>query len=178
MPRTSPRGIQNGGRDDLLQPPTRLTAAASTTHGMGWPYYAEELWLGTPDGGAMRFALFGEQRKGQGGRWCRQGCFRLKRSPITRFRDAVCVQDECSSRRCGVSALFARAKLVYDGGPWKLTVRAMPLAVPAKPDSYLVIRDRTWKTGDIVTLHLPMKLEVKNLGQETRSRFSVDRGAV
>ncbi|WP_372344537.1 hypothetical protein [Streptomyces sp. KL116D] len=43
--------FQNGFAMQSFQPGVDQYAAARTTSGMGWPYFTEELWLATPDGG-------------------------------------------------------------------------------------------------------------------------------
>ena len=55
-------------------------------------------------------------------------------------------------------------------------VNGKPLAVEAHPSSYVIV-DRTWNDGDTITLHMPMKINVRKWSSNKNS-VSVSRGPV
>ncbi len=67
---TSPNSVQldeqqpaaptstTGGDDDQLHPRAGVYRCCQHNHGMGWPYYAEELWAGHEPTGGLCASLY------------------------------------------------------------------------------------------------------------------------
>jgi Beta-L-arabinofuranosidase, GH127 len=159
-------GIDNSGTM-FSYSPYGVYRCCQHNHGMGWPYYAEELWAATQDGGlcALLYCASDVTAKVGDG------------TPVT--------IDEATDYPFGesVALKIATAKSVefplYLRVPrWCQTpavaVNGHNVSVQAKALSYIVI-DRTWNDGDTVTLTLPMKLNVRTWHQNQDS-VSIDYG--
>ena len=165
-------GIQNGG-EMISYSPYEAYRCCQHNHGMGWPYYAEELWLGTPDGGLCASLYAASSVKAKAGAGTGKDVSIDEQTDYP-FRDTVALK--ITAPADGVAfPLYLRVPVWCDNATVQVNGQVLPLGTAAKPDSYLVIRDRTWKTGDTVMLHLPMKLEVKTWDKNKES-VSVDRG--
>ena len=165
-------GIQNGG-EMISYSPYEAYRCCQHNHGMGWPYYAEELWLGTPDGGLCASLYAASDVKARVGTGTGQEVS-IDEETDYPFRDVVTLKISVPTGGAAFP-LYLRVPAWCEAASVKINGLPMPLAVPAKPDSYLVIKDHPWKTGDVVTLQLPMKLEVKTW-DKNKDSVSVDRG--
>ena len=127
----------------------------------GWPYYAEELWLATPDNGlcASLYAASDVSAKVGDG-----GAIRLSEETDYPFRDTVKFTIRTSRQ--------TRFPLYLRVPRWcelaAVSINGEP-AAQAKPLDYIRV-ERDWRDGDSVTLQLPMKLAVNN-GPRTRRRY-------
>jgi DUF1680 family protein len=133
----------------------------------GWPYYAESLWMATPEGG-LAAALYAPSRvtaKVAGG-------------------TTVQIAEETGYPFTGdVRLSFAVASPVrfplvlrtpgWSGTP-SLMVNGKSVAVSASGCGWLTV-DRQWRSGDRVTIHFPMKLVVARW-EANRDSVSVQRG--
>jgi hypothetical protein len=158
-------GIQNGGCMLAYNPRGYRCCQHNVSH--GWPYYAEELWLATPDNGlcASLYAASAVRAKVGGG--------------------AEVAIDEATGYPFGETVTFtiaadkpARFPLYLRVPRWcreaSLTLNGKPLEADAKPLSYLVV-ERTWADGDKLVLHLPMSLAV-TVWKKSHNAVSVHRG--
>ena len=178
---TSPNSIQLDGRnkhpdlDDrgemINYSPGGAYRCCQHNHGMGWPYYAEELWLATSDGGlcASLYApsTVTAQVNGSPG-------VTIVETTDYPFGGTVKLSMNWDS---GVSVtptfpLYLRVPHWADGATVK--VDGQPAPADAKPDSYLVL-NRTWHDGDTVELSLPMHVSVRRWAKNKDSA-SVDYG--
>jgi hypothetical protein len=133
--------------------------------GFGWPYFAEHLWLATPDEG-LAAALYAPSRvsarvgSGADVRISEETSypfgdvidFRVGTSAPVEFSLYVRIPEWCS-----------RARILINGEDTKTA---------APPSTYVGLR-RTWKNGDQVRLELPQKIEIKTwaaLGQAVSVR--------
>ncbi|MCE5268165.1 MAG: glycoside hydrolase family 127 protein [Planctomycetaceae bacterium] len=125
-------------------------------HGMGWPYYAEELWLRTADGGVCASLYAASELWAKLGSGKSAGNVRIVEETDYPFGDTITLTLD--------TAKPLRFPLYLRMPGWvqkaTLTLNDQPLAVDAKPLSYVVI-DRTWTEGDRLTLQLPMHVDVK-----------------
>ena len=159
-------GIQNGGTM-LSYSPFAGYRCCQHNVSHGWPYYAEELWLATADKGLCASLYAASEVSAKVGSGATVSIAEMTQYPFeetVRFR-----------LRADAPAKFP----LYLRVPrWcqraSVELNGKDLAVKAEPLSYLVI-DRTWKSGDSVTLELPMDVTVRTW-QKNMAAVSVDRG--
>lgn len=138
-------------------------------YGMGWPYYTENLWLATPDNGlcASLYAASSVKAKvGDGSE--------VTIDQTTDYPYGELVTLNVSSENPVAFPLYLRIPGWCDSAI--IRVNGKPVALETKPSTYAVL-NRTWKTGDVVLLHMPMKLGVHTWSGNKNS-VSVDRGPV
>jgi DUF1680 family protein len=134
---------------------------------MGWPYYAEELWLATADDGlcASLYAASAVKAKVGDGT-------EVQIAEQTDYPFEEGVQLKISTPKAVEFPLYLRVpRWCADA-----TVKINGKTVTVKPEasSYVVIK-RTWREGDTVTLHLPMAIAVRQWAKNKNS-VSVDYG--
>jgi hypothetical protein len=136
-------------------------------YGMGWPYYAQEMWLATADKGLCASLYGASEVKAKVG----DGTLvTLNQETDYPFTDTV---------HLTVSAPNAVSFPLYLRVPgWcqspTVRVNGKPVAVEAGSQSYVVLA-REWKSGDKISLHLPMTASVRTWGKNKNS-VSVDHG--
>jgi hypothetical protein len=136
-------------------------------YGMGWPYYAEEMWLATPDRGLCA-SLYGacevKAKAGDG------TLVRIVEETEYPFGDTVRFRIEAPNDVA--FPLYLRVPR-WCGRP-NIALNGRKLDVAAGPTSYVII-DRTWKTGDAVQLQLPMKTDIRTW-EKNHGSISVNHG--
>ena len=136
-------------------------------YGMGWPYYAQEMWLATADSGLCA-SLYGASevraRVGDG------TAVTMTQETDYPFGDTI--HFKMDAPRAVSFPLYLRVP-GWCAAP-TVRVNGKPIAVQAGPQSYLVV-EREWRTGDSVTLHLPMAVSVRTW-QKNQASVSVDHG--
>ncbi|MFI0235921.1 beta-L-arabinofuranosidase domain-containing protein [Streptomyces sp. NPDC016845] len=159
--------FQNGFAMQSFQPGVDQYRCCPHNYGMGWPYFNEELWLATPDGG-LAAALYSacEVRAEVG----------ADAVPVTLTQETDYPFDETIT-------LTVRADRPVDFPlrlrvpGWcekpRLAVNGRTLPAGAGP-SFAEIR-RTWRTGDRVTLRLPQRTTLRTWSRNHDS-VSVDHG--
>jgi hypothetical protein len=143
-------GVQNGGPMFLMNPHDHRCCQHNTGH--GWPYYAQNLWLAAPENGlaAMLYAPCEITAKvGDGAE--------VTILEATDYPFDESIRFQVKTARPVAFPLFLRLPGWCDSA--KLELNGQPLAVDAKPRSYVRI-DRTWKDGDSLGLTLPMTIRV------------------
>ena len=173
-------GVQNKGTM-VSYSPFEVYRCCQHNHGMGWPYYAEELWLGTPDGGlyASMYAASSVRAKvGAGGGkevtieeetdypFGDTVTFRIAEAPEegVNFPIHLRVPGWCQS------SYFVQGK--QGSRRWGWSAGCYGCGDDAECTH---ITDKTWKKGDEVTFTLPMKVAVKHWAKN-RNAVSVSRG--
>ncbi|WEH38455.1 RICIN domain-containing protein [Streptomyces sp. AM 2-1-1] len=135
-------------------------------YGMGWPYFLEELWLATPDGG-LAAAMYAA---------CEVTAAVADGTQVTiteetdyPFTDTVTLTLK--------SPKPLKFPLVLRVPAWcaepEIRVNGQRVTAPAGPAFTRV--DRTWKNGDRVTLRLPQRTTVRTWA-DNQGSVSVDRG--
>ncbi|MER7927361.1 RICIN domain-containing protein [Streptomyces sp. NPDC096057] len=130
-------------------------------YGMGWPYFSEELWLATPDGGlaAAMYAPSSVRATVASG------------TEVTITEDTDYPFDDTVTLTLSAPQPVSFPLLLrvpgWCAGP-QLRVNGQP--VPAQDGPAFVRVERTWKDGDRVTLTLPQRTAVRT--------WSTNRGAV
>ena len=165
-PNNKAPGINNGGTM-FSYSPGGVYRCCQHNVAMGWPYYAENLWLATPDDGLCA-SLYMESkvsaRVGDGAE--------VNIAERTQYPFADTIQFTLNAGKEVRFPLYLRVPQWCDKPEVKVNDQAA--AVQAGPDSFIVI-DRDWKDGDRVSLKLPMHVSIRVWGKNKDS-VSVDRG--
>jgi hypothetical protein len=159
-------GIQNSGTM-FSYSPFEVYRCCQHNVSHGWPYYAEELWLATPDNGlcASLYAASEVSAKVGDGTTVKITeqtdypfsdtiTFKLSTPGNVNFPLYLRVPRWCEKPEVKINGKTAR-------------VKARPLA--------FVVLDREWKDGDTVTLRLPMQVAVRTW-EKNKGAVSLDYG--
>lgn len=159
-------GIQNRGNMLAYSPGAGYRCCQhNVSH--GWPYYAEELWLATPDRGlcASLYAPCEVKAKVGDG------------TEVTIAEETDYPFGETVTLKLSLPGP-ARFPLHLRIPGWcenaSVQVNGKDARVPAAALSYAVV-DRQWRDGDVVTLRLPMPLRVRTW-EKSKGAVSVHRG--
>jgi hypothetical protein len=159
-------GIQNGGTMFSYSPfETYRCCQHNVSH--GWPYYAEELWLATPDNGlcaSLYAASEVSARAGDG--------TTVKITEDTDYPFGETITFKLAAPKPVTFPLYLRVPRWCEAASVKINGQAA--AAQAKPLSYLVL-NRAWNDGDTVTLQLPMQIAARKW-EKNQNAVSVDRG--
>jgi hypothetical protein len=139
-------------------------------YGMGWPYYAEEAWVGTADGGLCAVLYHANTVTAKVG--AHGHAVTIAQQTDYPFGDAV--RMSVTSNTPNEFPLSLRVPGWCEGAT--LRVNGRPVAATLTPASYAVIR-RTWRTGDTVEMHLPQRPTVKTW-KTNKNSVSVSHGPV
>ncbi len=158
--------IENGGTM-FSYSPFEVYRCCQHNVSHGWPYYAEELWLATPDRGLCASLYAASEvtaRVGDG------STVTLSEETDYPFSDTVTVR--VSTTRPVKFPLHLRIP-GWCAAPGA-KVNGKNFSLKARPLSYAVI-DREWKDRDVVTLRLPMGITVRPW-KKNHNAVSVDYG--
>ncbi|MGY0020216.1 RICIN domain-containing protein [Streptomyces sp. YJ-C3] len=159
--------FQNGFAMQSFQPGVDQYRCCPHNYGMGWPYFTEELWLGTPDGG-LAAALYAASEV---------------RAEVGADSVPVTVREETDYPFDETVTLTVTAERPVDFPlrlripGWcdkpRLAVNGRTVQAGSGP-VFTEIR-RTWRTGDRVTLRLPQRTTLRTWSGNHDS-VSVDHG--
>jgi hypothetical protein len=144
--------LQNGGTM-VSYSPYEVYRCCQHNVSHGWPYYAEELWLATPDNGlcaSLYSACEVTAKAGQG------QAVEITEETDYPFRDTV--KFTVKSGQPARFPLYFRVPRWCDAATVKVNGQAAE--AQARPLAFLRL-EREWRDGDTVTLRLPMKLAVR-----------------
>ncbi len=134
---------------------------------MGWPYYAEHLWLAT-QGNGLASALYApcrvEAQVGHG--------LRVKIEEETEYPFGEAVDLKLSSPEPVRFPLSLRIPGWCKGA--SVAINGQTLSVHATPQEYVAI-ERIWNDGDRVSLHFPMRITL-SIWKKQANSVSVNRG--
>jgi hypothetical protein len=160
-------GIDNQGPFLMMNPFS--SRCCQHNHSMGWPYYAEHLWMATPDNGIIALLYNSSEvtTKVGGGKG---SLVTLKQTTHYPFDENIKI--EISTTAVTNFPLYLRipnwcsdARLMINGSLQTTTFEA---------GSYARI-ERKWKQGDVVELTLPMKLK-KEDWTKNKNSVSINYG--
>jgi len=158
-------GIQNKGPFLMMNPFS--SRCCQHNHGQGWPYFCENLWMATPDGGAAA-VLFAESEVrlnvGAGAE------VRIEETGRYPFDETIRFVLHTGKK---VNFPFYVRIPAWAAGA-QAWVNGERIAVQPVAGKFLKI-SRKWSDGDAVTLRLPMKIGVKTWEKNHRS-VSVNYG--
>jgi hypothetical protein len=158
-------GIDNNGPFLNMNPFS--SRCCQHNHAAGWVYYAENSWMATPDNGLA------DQLYSEGSVTAKAG----NGKPVTivttskyPFNDQV----DLKILTTGVNAfpIYLRVPVWCSGA--SLQLNGKPIAVNAQSGEYIKLNNK-WKNGDIVTLHLPMKIQTREW-EKNKNSISVNYG--
>ena len=165
----NPKGndFDNNWPMQALKPGIHDYRCCPHNYGMGWPYYAQEMWLATSDNGLCASLYGASEVKAKVGDGTLVTLAQETEYPF---------QDMVHLKLSAPNAVSFPLYLRVPGWCQSPTVRVngKPVAVKAGQQSYVVIA-RQWKNGDTVTLHLPMTTSVRTWEKNMNS-VSVDHG--
>jgi hypothetical protein len=158
-------GIENSG--DMLSYNPHSYRCCQHNVGHGWPYFAEHLWMATPDDGlaAVFYAASEVTARVAGGQ-------PVTITAQTFYPFADTVQFTVNVRKPVAFPLYLRVPGWCREPDLRLNGRKTPAY--AGPRTFIVI-DREWRSGDTVELTLPMRLALR-CWPRNGSSLSVDRG--
>ncbi|WP_436764462.1 RICIN domain-containing protein [Streptosporangium sp. V21-05] len=158
--------FQNGFAMQSYRPGVDQYRCCPHNYGMGWPYYVEEMWLATPDGGLCA-SLYGPcvvSAKVAGG-----SNVTITESTGYPFADTITL-----TLQLGTPVAFP---LVLRIPAWcsapEVRVNGAPVTAAGGP-RFATVR-RTWSNGDTVTLRLPMQVR-KRVWPAQRNAASIYYG--
>ncbi|MGJ7031490.1 beta-L-arabinofuranosidase domain-containing protein [Niabella hirudinis] len=158
-------GIDNRGPFLMMNPFS--SRCCQHNHAQGWPYYAEHLFMATPDKG-LAALLYAEAvvsaRVGNG------SLVQVKSTGKYPFDEKM--NFVITTRSANRFPLYLRVPGWCTDAA--VLINGKKSAQRFKPGSYIRI-ERTWKTGDKIELNLPMEIKVREWVKNKNS-ISVDRG--
>ena len=144
-------GLQNEGPFLMMNPFS--SRCCQHNHAMGWPYYAEHLWMATPDNGIAAILYNSSEVSAKVGAG-KGTVVTLKQTTHYPFDENIKIEVNAASP--------ANFPLYLRIPNWcvnaKLTINGVVQTVALGAGSYARI-ERKWKQGDVVELVLPMKLK-------------------
>ncbi|MHC4543303.1 MAG: discoidin domain-containing protein, partial [Planctomycetota bacterium] len=158
-------GVQNSGPMFLFNPHIHRCCQHNTGH--GWPYYAQHLWLATPDNGLAAVLYAPSQVTAKVGNGTKVTIRETTQYPFDE-KIELTVKTPKSVR----FPLYLRVP------GWckkpQIEINGKPMKVQARPRSYIII-ERKWKSGDSVNLALPMHISLTKW-EKNKNSISVNRG--
>jgi hypothetical protein len=159
-------GLQNFGCLLAYSPDERYRCCQHNV-AMGWPYYAENLWMATRDNGlaAALYAASEVKAKVADG-------VEVSLSEATDYPFEETVMFIVSTPKPVRFPLYLRVPRWCEAA--RVSINGKPVDIAARPLAYVRV-ERTWAGGDKVRLDLPMKIELKTWRTNADS-VSVYRG--
>jgi hypothetical protein len=158
-------GIENSGPFLTMNPFS--SRCCQHNHSQGWPYYAEHLWMATPDNGVAAILYNSSEvnvKVGNG-----QPVV-LKQTTEYPFDDHIKIA--VNTPKSVNFPLYLRVP------GWckhaTVSVNGKPVQVDAKAGSYIRLSNE-WKQGDVIELKLPMKIQLQ-LWTKNKNSVSVNYG--
>lgn len=144
-------GIDNRGPFLIMNPFS--SRCCQHNHTQGWPYYAEHLWLATPDNGlaAMLFSAGSVEAKVAGGT-------KVKIVEETNYPFESQIRLTLHTPETVRFPLYIRIPSWCENA--RLTVNGHPVDHALTPGTYARIL-HTWKDGDRLALEFPMKIQIR-----------------
>jgi hypothetical protein len=158
-------GLQNRGCMLAYSPWLYRCCQHNVSH--GWPYYAEELWLATPDNGLCASLYSASEVKAKVGDGTMVRILEATDYPFgEHVRLTVVPQKEVRFR------LYLRVPRWCD--EMKVKVNGKNVQGKFEPLSYAVL-ERRWANGDTVEIEFPARITVK-VWEKNKNSVSVNRG--
>lgn len=133
----------------------------------GWPYYAEELWLATPDNGLCASLYAASEVTGKVGDGTQ-----VKISETSDYPFSDTIEFRIFVPKAVDFAFYLRIPRWCDHA--SISINGKPVKVDAQPLRFVKI-DRHWSDGDTVTLRMPMHVSVRRW-EKNKNAASVDFG--
>ncbi|MGW7090961.1 RICIN domain-containing protein [Streptomyces sp. NPDC054874] len=160
------RQFQNGFAMLAYLPGVDQYRCCPHNYGMGWPYFTEELWLATPDGG-LAAAMYAPS----------EVTAKVADGTEVTFTEETGYPFTDTVTLSLTSPKPLRFPLVLRVPAWcadpDIRVNGQRVTAPAGPSFTRI--ERTWSNGDEVTLRLPQRTAVRTWA-DNRGSVSVDHG--
>ncbi len=163
-------GLQNEGPFLMMNPFS--SRCCQHNHSNGWIYYAENLWMATPDNGLAAVLYNASDVTANVGAGSRNGSQTVTLHEETDYPFGEQVQLTVQTTKPVLFPLYLRIP-VWCRTP-SVRINGRIVRTNAKPGQYVVLTD-TWQQGDRITLDLPMALKVRTW-QENKNSVSVNYG--
>jgi hypothetical protein len=160
-------GLQNEGPFLMMNPFS--SRCCQHNHAMGWPYYAEHLWMATPDNGIAAILYNSSEVTAKVGSE-KNNAVTLKQTTHYPFDENIKI--EISTTSAVNFPLYLRIPNWCNDA--KVMVNGTAPTITFEPGSYARI-ERKWKQGDVVELVLPMKLK-KEMWGKNKNSVSINYG--
>jgi hypothetical protein len=144
--------IQNGGTM-VSYSPFEVYRCCQHNVSHGWPYYAEELWLATPDNGLCASLYSACQVNAKAG----DGAA-VKITEDTEYPFGDTVKFTIETAKPAKFPLYLRVPRWCDSAA--VSINGKAAGAQSKPLAFIRL-ERKWHDGDTVTLRMPMKLAVR-----------------
>ena len=144
-------GIANDGPFLMMNPFS--SRCCQHNHAQGWPYYAENVWMATPDNGLAAVLYNSNNVTAKVGDGTNVSIEEKTNYP---FEEAV--QFIIHTKRKTTFPLYVRIPDWCSNA--SIFINDKKIAAQLTPDAYAQITN-DWKDGDKVTLQLPMKISVR-----------------
>jgi hypothetical protein len=158
--------LQNGGTM-VSYSPYEVYRCCQHNVSHGWPYYAEELWLATPDNGLCASLYSACQVNAKAG-----DSAAVKITEETDYPFGDTVKFTIGTSDTAKFPLYLRVPRWCDSAD--VSINGEAASVQSRPLAFIRI-ERQWRDGDVVTLRLPMKLAVRRW-PKNHDAASVDYG--
>jgi hypothetical protein len=158
--------IENGG-NMFAYSPGAVYRCCQHNVSHGWPYYAEELWLGTPDNGLCASLYAASEVTAKVGNGSTVTITEVTDYP---FQDTITLNFRL--REKVQFPLYLRIPRWCSNAA--IRVNGNTVKLEATPATYAVI-DREWRDGDTMELKLPMEVSVR-FWEKNHNAASVDYG--
>ncbi len=160
-------GIQNEGPFLMMNPFS--SRCCQHNHSMGWPYYAEHLWMASPDNGIAALLYNSSEVTAKLGTG-KGTLVTLKQTTHYPFDEAIRI--EVNTKIAIQFPLYLRIPNWCSEA--KLNINGQAQTLKFEPGSYAKI-DRNWKQGDVIELTLPMTLK-KQEWAKNKNSVSINYG--
>ena len=153
-------GIQNEGPFLMMNPFS--SRCCQHNHAQGWPYYAEHLWMATPDNGIAAIFYNSSEvtaKVGEGNN--------VTLKQITHYPFDEHIKIEVQTLKNTTFPLYLRIPSWCNNA--SIIINGKNVHVDATKSSYIRL-ENNWKNGDVIELTLPMQL---NLREWTENKNSV-----
>ncbi len=157
--------VQNGGDMFHMNPHSHRCCQHNAGH--AWPYFAQHLWYASAGNGLAAYLYGPCEVKAKVGDGAEARIVETTRYPFEEKVDLAVTMDKPAR-----FPLYLRIPAWCEGAKVSVNGAADPAPLAA---GKLAKVDREWKTGDKVTLSLPMAVRVRTW-TENRGTVSVDRG--
>ncbi|MGH2642445.1 MAG: beta-L-arabinofuranosidase domain-containing protein [Chitinophagaceae bacterium] len=158
-------GIENAGPFFMMNPLDHR--CCQHNHSMGWPYYAEHLWMATPDNGLAAVLYSDAKVNAMAGNGTKVNIEERTHYPFGEKVEFIIHTPKANS-----FPLYLRipgwCKTAF------VTINGIKQKTSLSPDTYARI-ENTWKNGDKIVLELPMEITLTTWEKDKNS-VSVNYG--
>ncbi len=160
-------GIQNEGPFLMMNPFS--SRCCQHNHSQGWPYYAEHLWMATPDNGIAAILYNSSEAEVKVGD--KEGSI-VTLKQTTHYPFDKNIKIEVNATKSVNFPLYLRVPGWCDNA--SVAINGKNIEVNATPGSYIRLQNK-WNRGDVIELTLPMKVVVQEW-KKSKNSVSVNYG--